>query len=140
MPTDFSTDFGQRAQQRLRDERIIWLTTVRKDGRPIPLPIWFVWDGDAEVFMYSQRSKAKLRNIAGQPPVSLNFDSDGTGGNIVQFDAEARIDNDAPPASAGPAFVEKYRDGLQSLGMTPEEFSSEYPVPIRVRLTNLRGH
>ena len=140
MPIDTSTDYGQRVQRRLRDERIIWLTTVRKDGQPVPVPIWFLWDGDSEVLMYSQPNRPKIRNIDSQPKVSVNFDSDGTGGNIIQFDGEAYADIDAPVASAVDGFVEKYRDGFRSLEITPEEFASTYSVAIRVRLTKLRGH
>ena len=29
--------------QRLETEAIIWLATVRSDGRPHLTPIWFVW-------------------------------------------------------------------------------------------------
>lgn len=137
---DTSTEFGQRIQRRLQDERIVWLTTVRKDGQPIPVPIWFLWDGDLEVLMYSQSNRPKLRNIAGNPKVSVNFDSDGTGGNIIQFDGEAHADIDAPMASDVDEFVDKYRDGFRSLEITPEEFAATYSVAIRVRLTKLRGH
>ena len=33
-------------EQRLREEPIIWLTTVRPDGRPHTVPVWFLWDGE----------------------------------------------------------------------------------------------
>lgn len=140
MQIDTSTEFGQRVQRRLQEESIVWLTTVRKDGQPIPVPVWFLWDGDAEVLIYSRPNTPKLRNIADQPKVSLNFDSDGTGGNIIQFDGEARADIDAPMANAVDPFIEKYRGGLSRIGTTPDDFASAYSVAIRVRLTNLRGH
>ncbi|CAN5697783.1 hypothetical protein BH23CHL2_BH23CHL2_09710 [soil metagenome] len=140
MQIDTSTEFGQRVQRRLQEESIVWLTTVRKDGQPIPVPVWFLWDGDREVLIYSRPNTPKLRNIADQPKVSLNFDSDGTGGNIIQFDGEAWADIDASMANAVDAFIEKYRDGLNRIGTTPDGFASDYSVAIRVRLTNLRGH
>ena len=140
MQIDTSTDYGQRVQQRLRDESIIWLTTVRADGQPIPVPIWFLWDGDRELLLYSRPNTPKLRNIAARPAVAFNFDSDGTGGNIIQFDAEARIDDDAPPATGVDAFVDKYRVGIERIGMSPDSFASTYSVAIRARLTNVRGH
>jgi len=137
---DTSTDYGRRVQRRLQAEPIIWLTTVTASGQPIPVPVWFLWDGDAEVFIYSQPDTPKLHSIAGQPKVSLNFDSDGTGGNIVQFDGEAHHDTAAPPASDVDAFIDKYRNGLESLETTPEGFASSYSAVVRVRLTKLRGH
>lgn len=137
---DTSTEFGQRVQQRLEEESIVWLTTLRKDGQPIPVPVWFLWDGDSELLVYSQPHKPKLRNIADSPKVSVNFDSDGTGGNVIQFDGEARADIDAPMANAVDAFIEKYRDGIRRIGTTPDDFASTFSAAIRVRLTKLRGH
>jgi PPOX class probable F420-dependent enzyme len=140
MLIDTATDFGQRVQQRLQDEKVIWLTTVTSGGQPLPVPVWFLWDGDAEVLIYSQPDTPKLRNISNQPKVGLNLNSDSTGGNVIQFAGEAREDAEAPSATGVEAFIEKYRDGIQSLGSTPEGFASNYSAAVRVRLTKLRGH
>ncbi len=32
-------------EQRLRTDQIVWLTTVRPDGRPHVVPVGFFWDG-----------------------------------------------------------------------------------------------
>ena len=29
----------------LREELVVWLSSVRPDGRPHLVPIWFSWDG-----------------------------------------------------------------------------------------------
>lgn len=139
MQIDTSTEHGQRAEQRLRDEQIIWLTTVRGDGQPVPIPIWFYWDGDT-VLMYSQPDTPKLRNIRNNPNVSLNFDSDGTGGNIVQFDGEATVKSGDIPANEATEMMEKYARGLVSIDMTPESYADAFSVPIRVTLKKMRGH
>jgi predicted pyridoxine 5'-phosphate oxidase superfamily flavin-nucleotide-binding protein len=39
---DFSTDFGQRAKERLEREPVAWLVTVGSDGTPQPSPIWYL--------------------------------------------------------------------------------------------------
>ncbi|MFQ5612516.1 MAG: hypothetical protein ACE5H9_10325 [Anaerolineae bacterium] len=39
---DLSTEFGLRVARRLREERIIWLTTLRADQTPQPSPVWFL--------------------------------------------------------------------------------------------------
>lgn len=140
MPFDRSTDYGKRVEKRLREETIIWLTTVTKSGQPLPVPVWFLWDGQSEVLIYSRPNTPKLRNIAAQPKVALNFDSDGSGGNIVQFDGEAHIDADAPLATGVDGFIEKYRVRIDRMGSTPDEFATNYSVAIRVRLTKVRGH
>jgi hypothetical protein len=46
---DESTEFGARVARHLRDEIVVWLTTVTPRGAPLPMPVWFVWDG-AETF------------------------------------------------------------------------------------------
>jgi len=122
MQLDTSTPFGQRVERRLRDEPIIWLTTVRADGLPQPVPVWFLWDGTSAL-IYSQPNTPKLRNIARQPKVALNFDGDGRGGNIIIFQAEAHVAPDAPPADAVPAYLEQYAEGLKRIGLTPEQFA-----------------
>ena len=42
---DTATPFGERAQRRLRDDKLAWLTTTSADGTPQPVPVWFLWDG-----------------------------------------------------------------------------------------------
>lgn len=32
---------------RLQTEDVIWLTTVRPDGSPVPTPVWFFWNGES---------------------------------------------------------------------------------------------
>jgi PPOX class probable F420-dependent enzyme len=80
-----------------------------------------------------------VRNIEARPAVALNFNATGSGGDVVIFHGDARIDNDAPPCSDVPGYVAKYAASIARLGMTPEGFAQEYSVPVRVRLTRLRG-
>ncbi len=79
---DTSTDFGRRVEGRLREEYLVWLTTVRADGLPQPSPVWFLCDGES-VLVFSQPDTQKLRNIERDPKVSLHFDVVGRGGNIA---------------------------------------------------------
>lgn len=136
---DLTTDFGRRVENRLRDEWIIWLVTTGSDLTPQPRPVWFYWDGE-EFLIFSRPHTHKLRHIAERPAVSLHLDSDGRGGDIVVFTGQARIEENHPPATEVPAYIEKYQVGLQRLNTTPEEFAEGYRVAIRVRPENLRGH
>jgi len=43
--------------QRLREEPMIWFTTVRADGRPHTVPVWFWWDGSS---LYSKLRTSPL--------------------------------------------------------------------------------
>lgn len=140
MLIDTSTEFGQRVTKRLQEESIVWLTTVTPEGQPIPVPVWFLWDGDQQVIVFSRPNTPKLRNIEQNPRVSLNFDSDGVGGDIVQFDGEARVVQDGPPAIQVEEMMEKYAQGIERIGMSPESFSDAYSVRVEVTLKKLRGH
>jgi PPOX class probable F420-dependent enzyme len=135
---DTGTQFGARADRRLREEVLAWLVTVRADGQPQPSPIWFLWEGESCLF-YSQRGRQKLRNIERNPLVSLHLDGDGRGGDVVIVWGEARVSED-PPADQVPEFVEKYAWGFERLGMSAAEFAGEYSVPIRIAFRSLHGH
>jgi len=136
---DTSTEFGTRVAQRLRDEEVIWLTTVRADGQPQPSPVWFLWQDDNTFVIYSRPNQPKLRNIARDSHVSLNFNSSETGGNVVIFRGDARIEPNAPSADQIPNYVEKYRAAIARLGADPDSFAQDYSVAIRVTPTGLRG-
>jgi PPOX class probable F420-dependent enzyme len=136
---DLSGEFGARVARHLSDEIVVWLTTVTPAGAPLPMPVWFIWDGADEVVMYSQPS-ARVRNIEANPGVSLNFAGDGGGGDIVVLSGEATLDRDGPGADQDRGYLAKYDEHIKRIGMTPETFSERYSVPVRIRLERLRGH
>ncbi len=63
---DTTSEAESRAEERLRNEEIAWLTTVRPDGQPQAVPVWFLWDGEA-FLVYSRPGARKLRNIEANP-------------------------------------------------------------------------
>ena len=136
---DESSEFGTRASRRLREEIIGWLTTVSPQGAPQPVPVWFLWDGDRSILLYSRPGKRKLRNIAANQRVSLNLDSDGVDADIVVCWGEARVSDD-PPATDVPEYVAKYAERIAALGWTPESFAADFSVPVRVDLNRIHGH
>ena len=136
---DESTDFGARVAAHLRKEIVVWLTTVAPRSGPLPMPVWFLWDGADSVLMFSQDG-ARVRNLEADPRVSLNFAGDGRGGDIVVLSGHATIDRDAPSADRVEAYVEKYAEHIPRIGLTPEQFGAKYSTPIRIELTKLRGH
>lgn len=135
---DRSTEFGARAARRLRDEKVAWLTTVSPKGAPQPVPVWFLWDGDASILIYSQPDTPKLRNLAHNPRATLHLDGNGQGGDIVVCVGEARVSED-PLADQVPEYVAKYTWGFERNNWTAEEFASDYSVPIRISVRRIRG-
>lgn len=135
---DEGTEFGARVARHLREEIVVWMTTVTPSGAPLPMPVWFVWDGADSVLMFSQDG-ARIRNIEANPRVTLNFGGDGHGGDIVVLSGRAAVERDTPPADEVPEYLAKYDERIARLGMTPAVFAGEYHVPVRIRLTKLRG-
>jgi PPOX class probable F420-dependent enzyme len=135
---DPKTAFGRRVRRRLREERVIWFTTVAADGTPQPNPVWFWWDR-ADLLVYSRPDARRLANIRSRPRVSLHFDGNGRGGDIVVLRGTAAIDEQAPPAHRSRGYVAKYRAGMVRVSGGPAEFSEEYSVPVRIRISRIRG-
>lgn len=135
---DLTSRFGRHANRRLRQEKVIWLTTVDEQGTPQPRPVWFHWDGET-ILIFSEENKAKLRHIARNPNVSLNFNTDDDGGDVVVILGEAKILSDPPDESRVKSYLRKYREGIKSLDMTVQEFTESYKVPILVTPKRIRG-
>lgn len=135
---DEGTEFGARVARRLGSEMVVWLTTVTAAGAPLPRPVGFLWDGGEVVSIYSQPG-ARLRNIAVNEKIALNFDGDGQGGDIVVLSGAAHVDTGAPAADANPAWLDKYAGQIEQLGMTPAAYAARFSVPVRILLTRVDG-
>jgi PPOX class probable F420-dependent enzyme len=134
---DLSAEASAALAQRLRAESIAWVTTVAPGGQPQSSPVWFLWDGDA-FLVYAQPRSWKVRNVRANPKVSLHLNSDEHGGRIVTFEGDARIGDGQPEAQDESAYLVKYRQGIASLGVTPEQFEADYSVAILITPTRVR--
>jgi PPOX class probable F420-dependent enzyme len=128
---DTTTDTRARADRRLREGTMIWLTTVRSDGQPQSVPVWFLWDGET-FLVYSQPSRQKLRNIGGNPSVGLHLNSNEHGGDVVRVEGAAQLLDDFPPATEVGEYLEKYRESIGRIGFDPDGFARTYSVALRV--------
>lgn len=152
------------AQRRLQGEEEIWLTTVRADGQPQTSPVGFLWDGDT-FLVVSRPDAAKVRNLRGNPRVSLHLDIDRTGGADGDSGGNAGgsggVDGDSGGADgggvltvegaavleAGPLtgddavrYVAKYRATMDLVGVTPDEFLAEYSAVVRITPARTRAY
>jgi PPOX class probable F420-dependent enzyme len=134
------SDFGARVRTRLRDEIVIWLTTTGDDGTPQPNPVWFLWEpGSESMLVYNENGAKRLEHVAVRPRVSLNFDGNGRGGDIVVFTGTAEQALDAPSPDRHETYLAKYAADIERLGADAAGFAARYSVPLRIRLTRLRG-
>ena len=136
---DFTTEFGQKVKQHLDKEYFIWFTTVSTDLTPQPRPVWFIWEADS-FLIFSRPDAHKVAHLKEHPNVALHFNTDDKAEeDVIVFLGLAEIDPGALSAHEIPAYLEKYKSGMDELGMTPEAFSREYSLAIRVKPTKVRG-
>ena len=64
----------EHVEARLHSNLMAWLTTVRPDGQPDSVPVWFLVRDDESILVYSQPKKIKLRSISDNPKVTLGLD------------------------------------------------------------------
>lgn len=132
--------FGDRVRNRLRDERVIWFTTVGADGTPQPNPVWFLWDGAGSVLIYNRADANRVAHVAARPNVSLHFDGNGRGGDIVVLAGVARRDGNQLPSHENDGYLAKYRESMVRVSGSTEQFAADYPVPIVIDIRRVRGH
>src|SRR6476646_8969595 len=61
---------ANRIRRFLETEPVVWVSTVRPDGTPHLVPIWFWWDGEA-MLVFSKPDAQKVRNLRANPSVML---------------------------------------------------------------------
>jgi len=128
---DLRDSTGAHIDARLRAEPIIWLSSVRPDGRPHLVPIWFVWDG-AEILFFSKPAAQKVRNLRHSPQVMLALDSADEGEDIVLLEGRAELLGEGAPQSTLPEYAEKYAALMARINMAADWHAAEYNQAIRV--------
>lgn len=128
----------ERVDARLRSNLIAWLTTVRPDGQPTSVPVWFLAREDGTILVYSRAGNPKLRNIAANPRVSLTLDVTDIGRNIVRIEGTAVQVHDQPAPDKEPAYLAKYTERMAAMFETPERFAEMFTAAIVITPTKLR--
>jgi PPOX class probable F420-dependent enzyme len=130
------------AEQRLREEQEIWITTVRADGQPQASPVGFLWDGSAFLILTDPKSQ-KLRNLRANPKLALHLEIDRqaeSDGGVLTLEGTATLDPNPIRDEEAATYAEKYADAIRSAGMTPEEAFAELSAVIRVRPSRTRAY
>jgi PPOX class probable F420-dependent enzyme len=133
---DVTRTDDRHTAQRLSAEAIIWLGTVRPDGRPHSVPVWFAWH-DPMVLIFSMPKTAKVGNVRLSPAVSLALDSADRGQDIVLAEGRAEL---IAGADRHPHFLaSKLREKCaQSLGaMSFEQWRSTFSQPLLIHVNRI---
>lgn len=80
---------GSDAVAELVDGRYLLLTTYRRDGTPVPTPVWFAQTGEGELVVQTGASTGKLKRIRRDPNVA-----------VARSDARGKPKQEAVPAIA----------------------------------------
>jgi hypothetical protein len=65
---DVARGDDRHTAERLTAEPVIWLGTVRSDGRPHNVPVWFAWHDPLVLIFSMPEGRATLVTGAGQHP------------------------------------------------------------------------
>ncbi len=122
--------------ERLSAEPIIWLSSVRPDGRPHLVPVWFLWDGTS-LTIFSQPNNQKIRNLRANPNVCLALEAANEGEDVGILEGTATFISMDAAADILPQYREKYAKSIADMGWTPETMMASYSQPIRVTPTKL---
>lgn len=133
-----SVEINSQFAAQIRSAYFAWFTTVRADGMPQPTPVWFIWEKDT-FLVYSMPTAQKVQNIRKNPRVALSFAGDEQANEYVVVMGEAVIDEQAPPANQVSAYLDKYREGIKDIQMTPESMAQTFSTAIRITPTHVRG-
>jgi PPOX class probable F420-dependent enzyme len=113
------------------------LTTLRADGRPVPLPVWYVAFGGALYFQTPLRSR-KVGNIERDPRVAVLIDDgerwEHLRGVLIQGTAE-RVTDEALHARVLAAFDELFADLTVPAAVLPAAASARYAGMAVFRVT-----
>jgi PPOX class probable F420-dependent enzyme len=130
LTSDLSDERRAHVEGRLRANLMAWLTTVRPNGQPVSVPVWFLLRDDETILIYSQNAKTKLQNIRENPRVALGLDVTDIGRDIVRIEGTAVHSPETPPANHVPEYVIKYAERMGALFGTPAHFAELFSEPL----------
>lgn len=120
-----------RIDRLLQVEPVVWLSSVRPDGGPHLVPIWFSWDG-REILIASKPHAQKVRNVRGNPSVMLALGEAEDDFDVGLLEGRAEL-LDNPAADVLPAaHLAKYRRQMAMIGLKRDEFLATYSQAIRI--------
>jgi PPOX class probable F420-dependent enzyme len=134
LPAEWRT----HVEARLHGNLMAWLTTVRPDGQPVSVPVWFLLCEEDETFLvYSQPNKLKLRNLQRNPRVALGLDVTDLGRDVIRLNGTAQQVEDIPPADQNRQYVAKYTERIGALFGTADKFAESFSSAVLITPTRL---
>ena len=130
----------RHVEGRLHSNLIAWLTTVRPDGQPDSVPVWFLVREDETILVYSRPKKLKLSNISKNPKVTLALDVTDIGRDIIRIERVAEHADDVPLADQQPQYAAKYAERIGAMFGTPCQFAELFSEALIITPHRLRAY
>jgi PPOX class probable F420-dependent enzyme len=123
-----------RIDRMLRTEPVVWVSTVRPDGSPHLVPIWFSWDG-RRLFIASKPNAVKVRNLRANPKVFLALGEPDEDFDVGMLEGEATIPSATTAEMLPPGHLEKYRRQMAEIALDADEYLAIYSQPVIITPT-----
>jgi PPOX class probable F420-dependent enzyme len=120
-----------RIRRFLKREPVVWLSTVRPDGGPHLVPIWFWWDGEA-LLVFSKPNAQKIRNLRARPSVMLALGDAEDDFDVGMVEGTAELLDQPTRELLPPGHLHKYARQLAAIGLTADEYAETYSQVIRI--------
>jgi len=99
-----AADLDPASRERLKHEANVWIATVRSDGRPHIVPVWFVFVNQ-RFYLCIQPASVKARNLRRDDRVSLSLED---GSRPLTCEGRACFLTAPWPVKVAQAFRRKY--------------------------------
>jgi PPOX class probable F420-dependent enzyme len=134
MNAEAALEPAARIDRMLRQEPVVWVSTVRPDGSPHLVPIWFSWDGE-RVFIASKPNAVKVRNLRANPKVFLALGEPDEDFDVGMLEGVATISDRTTAELLPPGHLAKYRRQMAEIGLDADEYIRTYSQPVLITPT-----
>lgn len=129
-----ATDLSPGIIKKLKHDRYAWLTTVGPTGIPVPMLVWFRFDG-TDLTVYSQPRASRVTHVFEHPEVSLHLDSDGMGSGLIVIGGRAAVTAEGVDPREDKEYWAKYHVEAHAVGL--KEAMASFSARITITPTTL---
>jgi PPOX class probable F420-dependent enzyme len=120
-----------RVETLLDREAVVWLSTVRPDGRPHLIPIWFWWDGNAVLFA-SKPQACKVANLRSRADCMIAIGDPTADFDVALIEARAELAPMTTIELLAAGLLAKYRERMHAVDLTASAFAATYSQVVRI--------
>lgn len=114
----------------LAQQPVVWLGSIRPDGLPHVVPMWFIWDGTS-ILGFSKPHAQKVRNVRAEPRVMVAVGDPDADFDVELIEGIAELVGDGP-RDLPELFARKYGGLIDRAGITLGRYAEIYSQPIRI--------